>query len=144
MAKNELPVSERVKVEELEELRYIQQVYQNQLGVISNSINIGLQELREMGAAQKTIEEIDRIKDRSVLTNIGGDFYLNSKIWDEKTVIVGVGARYLIEKDLDSAKAFVSALVNKKTALLDKMIKKREELDAALIDVTYRIDSLIH
>jgi prefoldin alpha subunit len=126
----------------VEELRYMQQVYQNQYAVASNSINMLLQELQELNSVQKTMENADILEGKSLLTNIGADTFMFSSVQDTKTMLMAVGAGYVVEKDIDSAKARVAALIQKRTESLNRIIKSRKEVEAALIEISYRLDSI--
>lgn len=124
-----------------EELRYMQQVYQNQYSVLSNSINMILRELQELNSAQRTLENIDLVEGKETLTGIGGDFYLVGSIKDPKSVLVGIGAGYVVEKETDPAKTFVANLIKKHTESLNRLTKNRRELENALIEISYRLEN---
>ncbi len=125
-----------------EELRYMQQVYQNQYSIIGNSINAVLRELQELNSAQKTLENMNLVQGKETLTGIGGDFYLTGKIHDPNKVLVGVGAGYVIEKDADSAKTHVAGLIKNHTESLNRLTKNRKELEDALIEISYRLETI--
>lgn len=131
------------KQQSLEELKYIQEVYQNQYAVASNSINLALQELQELNSAQKTLENSAIIEGREVIMGIGSDFYAFSKIPDAKRFIVAVGANYLVEKETDSAKQYVAEKIKRGNESLNKLMKSRKELESALLDISYKINSLL-
>lgn len=141
MAKDDAPKQE-LNMQSIEELRYLQQVYQNQYTVLSNSINMLLGGIRELNSAQKTLENLDLVKNKDTLTGIGGDFYLKGKVESTEKVLVGVGAGYVIEKDTDSAKTLVADLIKKNTDNLNRISKNRKELEGALIDISYRLDNI--
>jgi len=126
----------------IQELQYIQQVYQNQYTVVSNSINIVLQELQQLNSAQNTIDNMNLVEGKEVIANIGSEFYLFSKIHDPKTVLVGIGAGYLIEKDVPAAKTYVANLIKTRTDNLSTLTKNRKDLENALVDLSYRIENL--
>lgn len=123
-----------------DELRYIQQVYQNQYALIGNNINLLVQEVQQLNSAQKTIENLDLVKGKEVITNIGSDFYIFGKVPSPDTVLVGVGAGYLIEKDPESAKEYVANLLKKRTESLNLLTKNRKELENALVEISYRLE----
>jgi len=123
----------------IDELRYIQQLYQNQYSMIGNSINALLRELQELNATQQTLEHIELFEGKSTLTQIGGGFYLHSKVDDPKNVIVNVGSGYLVEKEVDAAKTHVADLIKSYTDNLNRLTKSRKEVEAALIEMNYRI-----
>lgn len=75
------------------------------------------------------------------LTGIGGDFYLVGQIKTTKSVLVGIGAGYVIEKETDPAKTHVAELIKKHTDNLNKLTKNRRELENALMEISYRIEN---
>jgi prefoldin alpha subunit len=125
----------------IEELRYMQQVYQNQYTMLGNSINMILRELQELNGAQKTLENIDLVKGKEILSGIGGDFYLIGKVQNPNSVLVGVGAGYVMEKDTDSAKTRVAELIKKHTDDLNRLTKNSKEIENALIEISYRMEN---
>ncbi|MGD0510252.1 MAG: prefoldin subunit alpha [Candidatus Micrarchaeaceae archaeon] len=132
---------DRISPHGMEELRYMQQVYQNQYSILTNSLNIVLRELQELNTAQKTLENIDLVEGKDTLTGIGGDFYLVGRIHNTKSALVGIGAGYVVEKETDSAKTHVADLIKKHTDELNKLTKNRRELENALMEISYRIEN---
>ena len=128
------------KVEEIEELRYMQQIYQNQYEVLNNSINMHLQDMQALNSAQKTLENNGLIGGKEMLTHAGASVYFRAEIKDANHVVVGIGGNYLIEKSVDDAKGYLSKLIAKRTETINHLIKSRRELQAALIDVSYKIE----
>lgn len=137
--KNAMPSKEQG----IEELRYIQQVYQNQYAMVGNSINMALQELQELNAAQKTLENMDLVEGKDILTNIGAQFFALGRVQNPKSVIVGVGADYFVEKDIDLAKTHAASYIQERTDRLNKLTKNRKELEGALIEISYKMESLM-
>ena len=125
-----------------DELRYVQQVYQNQYAVATNSINMILQEMQELNSAQKTLENVDMLNDRDILTSIGADTFFFGKLKDTKSVLMAVGGGYLVEKEIDSAKERVAKLIQVRTDRLNRLMKSRKELESALIDISYRLGGM--
>jgi prefoldin alpha subunit len=129
------------KVNELEEMRYMQQVYQNQYAMLNNSVSMQVQEVQMLGAVQRTLESSDMLKGKETLMHVGGSVYMKTSVKDSGHAIVSVGAGYLVEKNIDEAKGYVSAMVAKKTELVNNLAKNRKELQAALIELSYKIES---
>ncbi|MGI0100203.1 MAG: prefoldin subunit alpha [Candidatus Micrarchaeaceae archaeon] len=125
----------------LEELRYLQQLYQNQYALLGNSINAELGELQELNSAQRTLEGAGMLEGKDVLNPIGGGIYFQGRISDPKNVLVGVGAGYVVEMEVDPAKTYVAELIKKRTDGLNRLTKNRKELEAALVDISYNIES---
>jgi prefoldin alpha subunit len=129
------------KVSELDELRYMQQVYQNQYAALNNSMSAQMQEVQMLGAVQRTFESSDMLKGKETLMHIGASVYIKTSIKDSSHAIVSVGGGYLVEKSVEEAKAYVSTAMTKKTELVNKLAKSRKELQAALIELSYKIES---
>ncbi len=142
MAKDDAKRDLGLGADSIEELRYIQQVYQQQYSVATNSINMLLQELQELNAEQNTLEHVDLLDGKEMLTSIGPDSFLFAKAQSTKTALMSIGAGYLIEKDIDSAKTRISMLIQRRTDNLNKMMKNRKELESALIEISYRLGSV--
>ncbi|MGA2799873.1 MAG: prefoldin subunit alpha [Candidatus Micrarchaeaceae archaeon] len=124
-----------------DELRYVQQVYQNQYAVATNSINMILQELQELNSAQKTLENVNLVEGKEALTSIGADTFFFSRVQSTKSVVMAVGGGYLVEKAIDSAKERTAKLIQVRTDRLNRIVKNRKELEAALIEISYRLGS---
>ncbi|HVC58007.1 MAG TPA: prefoldin subunit alpha [Candidatus Acidoferrales bacterium] len=122
-----------------EELRYMYGVYQQQHGMITSTINMHMQDLQELNAAQRTLESSDMLNNKEMLTNIGADFFMKSKLTEANTVVVGVGSDYMVEKDVASAKAFVAKRIQVKSEILNKLGKNKKELEGAMVDIGYRL-----
>lgn len=126
----------------VEELRYIQQLYQNQYTIAGNSINLTLQALQELNSAQRTLENLNLANGKEVLTSLGAEVYTFGKISNINSVVVAVGGGYLIEKDVDSAKTYITVLIKRHTDSLNKLTKSRKEIESALIEISYKLDSM--
>jgi prefoldin alpha subunit len=118
-----------------EELAYLEQLYQNQYVMVGNAINSALGELQELNSAQKALEEMDRLAGRESFSGIGADFYLKAQIKADSRVVVGVGGGFLVEKDAAAARQTVKKRLDAKNAMLDKLVKSRKELEAAMVDI---------
>ncbi|MDE1865430.1 MAG: prefoldin subunit alpha [Candidatus Micrarchaeota archaeon] len=116
-----------------EELAYVQQVYQNQYVMTGNAINAALGELQELSSAGKALEEIGMVSGKASLSGIGGDFYLKSKIETNTKVLVGIGAGFLVEKEIDAARETIKARVDAKNEMVNKLVKSRKEIEAAML-----------
>jgi prefoldin alpha subunit len=124
----------------LEELRYIQQIYQNQYSVVGKELEGKNISIRELDAAQRSLESIDSIKDKEALMPVGYDVYLHARIAESSKPLVGVGAGYLVEKEVDEAKQYIAKEIEKKTKEINNLMRAKKEIEAALIEISYRID----
>lgn len=120
------------------------QVYQNQYGMLNNSVNMVLGDLGELNNAQKTMESSDKVNGKLSFADLGAGFYMKSRIEEDNSVVVGVGGTYFIEKDIESAKQYVAKQISKKTEELNKMLKNKKDIEAALTELSYRIEHYGH
>jgi prefoldin alpha subunit len=128
--------------EEVAELSYFQQLYQGQYDSVSRSINTAIQILGEMNGVKETLDKIDEVKGRNTLSPIGTGTYLHSKAENTDNVVVGVGAGYLVEKGIDDAKQFISKLIERQTNAINGMLRSKNEIEGALMDVSVRLERL--
>jgi prefoldin alpha subunit len=129
------------RISELDELGYARQVYQNQYALVNNSTQMVLQEMRELGASQHTLENIELLTGKESLIGTGAGIYIRAVPNNTSAVLVEVGGNYVVEKSVDDAKAFISRQVELKTGILNKLLKNKRELESALIDIEYKMDS---
>lgn len=85
--------------EAVQNLQYMQQVYQNQYTTISREINAVMDYINELNAAKTSMEKFERIKNSNILSPIGSSIFISAKATEEAKVLVGVGGGYLIEKE---------------------------------------------
>lgn len=130
------------KEEQAYTLQYLQQLYQNQYSAIANDMNRSVQYLNELNGVQKTLESAPMANGKDALISIGANAYINSKVKKLDSILVGVGAGYVVEKDIEEAKGFIVGKVEKVTALFNRLLKNRNELRDAIVDVTSRLDAL--
>lgn len=130
------------KREDIYTLRYMQQLYQSQYGAVSGEVNRVVGYLEELNAAQKAVDNTDEIAGRGVLVHMGSGVYLNGKAGKMSSVIVSVGGGYLIEKDITEAKKYIASRIEHTTNVFNKLIKNRNELGAALREVSIRLEAM--
>jgi len=136
------PKTPKTKEEEFAGLSYLQQLYQNQYNSLARSINGALERLADLNSTHTTLEGMEKITGKPSLTPIGSDAYIFSTASTKQTLLVHVGASYLVEKTVDEAKGFISKLIERNTAFINGLIKNRNEVENALLGVSYRLDEL--
>lgn len=130
------------KEEELYTLRYLQQLYQNQYTSVINEMNRSMEYLNELNVAQKTIESTDMINGKGALIGLGAGMYISSSVKKVSSILVGIGGGYIVEKSIDEAKQFISGRIERVTVLFNRLVKNRNEIRNAAMEVTYRLDAL--
>jgi prefoldin alpha subunit len=144
MAEQKDPEERRPLASNIEEFRYLQQVYQTQYMALAQEMSTRAESLRELDNVQKTLEDIDMIKERETMVPIGSDTYVQGKIINGDSVVVGIGAGFFIEKDIASAKNYISKALEKETSNINKLNKNKRELESALLEISYKIEELSH
>lgn len=149
MAVNQKPPQKPQKQQQpagntIEELRYLQQLYQNQYVGIAQEINIAIDALRTLDNVQGTLENIDTLNGKNSLVPVGPSTYLDGKITNAKSVVIGIGAGYLVEKDIDGAKSYISKMTEKETQHINRLNKAKREIEGALMEISYKADELSH
>ncbi len=127
-----------------EELRYIQQIYQNQYMLINQQIETSIAALRELEATRLTLENYDNIKGRKNLMPLGAGVFAAGSINDNGTVLADVGAGYMVERKVGEAKGAITTGMDKTTETIKKLQKNRKDIESALMDVSYKLDSLTY
>lgn len=130
------------KAEALDELRYLQQLYQTQYMMINQEAESRINVLRELEAARFTLENHDSVKGRKSMTPLGAGVFVNSTIGEGGTVVMDVGAGYMVERKVDEAKGAIAKKLDKDTENIKKLQKNKKDLESALVDIAYRIDAL--
>jgi prefoldin alpha subunit len=130
------------KEEELAGLSYLQQLYQNQYSSLAQSINGALERLADLNNTHTTLDGMEKVTGKPILTPVGSEAYLFSTASTKKTLLVHIGANYLAEKTTDEAKGFISKQIERQTAFVNNLIKNRNDVENALLEVSYRIDEL--
>ncbi len=128
----------------MEELRYIQQMYNNQYMSLANEVNARLELLKDCETAQKTLENVSEIKDKNTMQPIGHGVFASGKITNDKTFVVAVGAGFFVEKDINGAKAFIAKEMEEEQQHLNRLGRTKRELEAALMEISYKINELSH
>ena len=126
----------------LQELQYVHQLYQSQYQLLNQEMNAKLDALRQISEAQRALENANEFKDKNTLIHVGAAVYMHGKMTAPEKILVAVGSGYLIEKDIDQAKAHIAKLLDKESKALDKMAKSKRELEAAIIEISYRMEEL--
>ncbi len=128
--------------EELYTLSYMQQLYQNQYNELASAINRNVQYLNELAALKKTLDESALVDGKEVLVDLGANAYLSSRVKKLESVLIDIGAGYIVEKSVEDAKLFVDSRTDRSTQSFNGLVKSRNELRDAILEVARRIDAL--
>jgi prefoldin alpha subunit len=132
------------KAKTLAEVRYLRQIYQSQYLVVSQAVNDKLEDLNNIDSAHRALEGMDEIQGKATLIPIGANVYMEGNVGKPKSVIISVGGGHFVEKSIDEAKQHVTKLMEKGTKDVNRLMKNKNELEAALIDLSYKEEELSH
>lgn len=122
-----------------QEMEYLGRLYQNQYAVVTNSLNESFVELQELNAAARSLASLDSIKGKETLHAIGPDTYLTGRFEKSASIIMGVGAGYLVENDQESAKRLLEGRIDKQNRAIERLAKARKELESAMGELAARL-----
>ena len=126
--------------EAVQNLQYMQQVYQNQYTTISREINAVMDYINELNAAKTSLEKFDRIKDSNMLSPIGSSVFISARAASEPKALVGVGGGYLIEKEIAKAVEYLSSRIDMHTKNMQELMKARGKAEDAMFEISARLD----
>ncbi|MCL4387643.1 prefoldin subunit alpha [Candidatus Marsarchaeota archaeon] len=129
--------------EAVQNLQYMQQVYQNQYATISREINAVMDYINELNAAKASMEKFDKIKDSKILSPIGSSVFINAKAASEPNVLVGIGGGYLIEKEIANAIEYLSSRIEMHTKSMQELLKARNKAEEAMFEISTRLDKIL-
>lgn len=128
----------------IDELRYIRQIYQNQYTEITSELEAKVMLMKELDMTQRSLESISEIEGKNTLMPIGYDVYLNAHIEKNNHALIGVGAGCIVDKSIDEAKGYIAKAVEKETKSLNNLMRAKKEVESALIEVSYKIEESMH
>jgi prefoldin alpha subunit len=129
--------------EAVQNLQYMQQVYQNQYTTISREINAVMDYINELNAAKTSMEKFDRIKNSNILSPIGSSIFISAKAAEEPTVLVGVGSGYLVEKEIAKAIDYLSSRIEMHTKNMQELMRARGKAEDAMFEISTKLDKIL-
>ena len=129
--------------EAVQNLQYMQQVYQNQYTAISREINAIMEYINELNAAKTSMEKFDRIKNSNILSPIGSSVFISAKAAEEPKVLVGVGGGYLVEKEIAKAIEYLSSRIDMHTKNMQELMKARSKAEDAMFEISTKLDKIL-
>lgn len=128
--------------QDIEQLRYMQNVYAEQYELLGNEVTTLSMAINTVRKDVDLIENMDKVVNSEVLFNSQGNIYMTANVGKVSSVVVYVGANYLIEKNLDEAKGFLKENLEKQEAGLRKLVSERQKIEKELFDISYKLSSM--
>ena len=125
------------KQRELQGLSAEIELLQGQSNVHSQNLELLTVSLSEMRQTLETLEEIKTTEPgREILMPLGTGSFIKSTLKENDRVMIGVGAGYSIEKNVDEAKAIVDKRIQEVDSAVQKTRERLSEISARLEELT--------
>lgn len=124
------------------QLRYLQDLYSQQYQALQD--NIATFTIAQ-SALQRNIELLDNadsVEGKSILLDGEGGTYMNATLGKFGSVLVYVGAGYIIEESLADAKSFLKNNEAKGEQLLNRLVSDRQKVEKELIDISFKLNAV--
>jgi prefoldin alpha subunit len=133
---------DHAKEEEFNRLVYLQSVYSQQYEAVSNELTtFGIAQ----GALQRSLDLLGKkgaAENAGVLLSLEGGSYIEASIGRIDRVITYVGGGYLVEKDVEEAKAYIGKNVESSEAAIKRLMSDRKKLGEELMKIQYSIEAM--
>ncbi len=130
------------KQDALEQLRYLQEVYAREYQTLLNEISNYLLVSNSFERNREILNNADKFKNSSILLNIEAGTFVKVNANDFKSVLVQVGAGYLVEKNVEEAKEFVGKNSERLQANLKQLGVQKQKVEKELLDLSYKIEGM--
>ncbi|MGC8495618.1 MAG: prefoldin subunit alpha [Candidatus Micrarchaeia archaeon] len=124
-----------------EDLRYLQQLYEEQYHMLTDSISAVIDELNRLNAVQKVIESSESVDGHDLLIDLGSNFFMKGKALKMDSFIVGIGAGYFVEMPTERAKEYAVKNLERKSAELNALNSNKRKIEESLLSVMYKLQA---
>lgn len=128
---------------EIEELRYVQQMYQNQYYILTQQLEEVTVAYAETSRTKEAIDSMPKLKSKESMIPIGSGFYASGKLGDDKGILVPVGASYTVKMDAPAAKALLDKRASRYTEQISKLSAAKKNTGNAINEISYRLNELV-
>ncbi|MEM0149111.1 MAG: prefoldin subunit alpha [Candidatus Micrarchaeaceae archaeon] len=127
---------------EIEELRLMQQLYEENYRELSEIISNSVSTSNMMSANIDALAKISELKSSNILLNLGAGTYVEVKMTSNNKIMVYVGAGYIVEKSAEDAKKFLEENRSKTESFIKQISDERKQVENALLDISYRLGAI--
>lgn len=78
---------------------------ESQIAKLEQQMALIDQQIMELQALQADLDAIKKVKEQDILAPLGKDVFIRSKLGPTNSVLLNVGARVMVKKDIAGAKA---------------------------------------
>ncbi len=124
------------------QLRYLQNAYSQQYELIEEQMATYSISLESVRKGIEFLADAKKASNTKTLINIGGGAYTLASFPEIKSILVYVGAGYLVEQSLDVAKEYVDNGRKKQEETLRKLDNERKKLQGELMGIAYKMEEM--
>ena len=128
---------------EMDELRYVQQMYQNQYYILTQQLEEITVAYAETSRTKEAIDNMAKLKNDSSMIPIGSGFYVAGKLSNDKEVLAPIGAAYAVKIEASSAKALLSRMSSRYNEQIIKLSNAKKNTEGAINEISYRLNELV-
>jgi len=116
---------------------------QNQVNAHNQNLELLSMSVQEMRQTVETLEELKNTEPgREVLLPLGTGSFLKSTLKQNDRVIIGIGAGFSVEKEIDEAKAIVDKRIQETDSAVQQTRERIAEISGRLEELTPRWQNL--
>jgi prefoldin alpha subunit len=110
---------------------------QNQANVHNQNLELLTMSVQEMRQTVETLEELKNTEPgREILLPLGTGSFIKSTLKKNDRVIIGIGAGFSVEKEVDEAKAIVDKRIQETDTALQQTRERLAEISGRLEELT--------
>jgi prefoldin alpha subunit len=129
--------------EELEQIVEMINQYREQSNQLYMQLNIINESINEHTIARETIKRYRDIEQGSeTLIPVGGNVYIKGDVSADKNLIIGVGARYMMEKSIDECIEILNSRISALESGRDRVAENTRMIDARIKELSDRGETI--
>jgi prefoldin alpha subunit len=128
--------------DEINRLFYLQSVYNQQYEALMGELTTFSVATAALERNLSLLNKASQMKGASILVNGEGGTYFEAGVKDIKKVITYVGAGYLVEKEVEQAKAFLNKSIEASKSTMDRLAEDKQKLESELMRLQYAIEAM--
>ncbi len=101
-------------------------ILEEQIKQLENQVAALDKEICDIQDTQTDLDEIGKIRQKEILVPLGRNIFINSKVDSGEKVLVDIGAKIIVKKDINGAKKL---LEKQKERFAEARIRVNEEVD---------------
>lgn len=129
--------------DELEQMIEMINQYREQSNQLYAQLNLVNVSINEHMVARETIKSYrDAEEGSEALIPIGGNTYIKAGVSADKRVILGIGARYMVEKSIDDCVEVLNSRISSMETGRDRITENINVIEGRIKDLTDRAETI--